>query len=157
MTIVFYFIPQGQPSLAVWMTLEALGLDYEAKVVDFLSGEHKSESYKKITYLGQVPAITDGDLCLGERCVPMDSLRILMCSSRIHDIYYELILFIHNSRAIATYLCNQYGAKQGKADLYPVDPKVRAVVDMHLYYDFSLYQSIYGYVVRTFSKRPFNI
>ena len=37
------------------------------------------------------------------------------------------------SRAIATYLCNQYEKGDDKTRLYPVNPKARAIVDQVLY------------------------
>lgn len=50
-----YYAP-GTCSLAVWTSLEWLGLDYEVERVKL-----GSEEYKKITPLGAVPALDTGD------------------------------------------------------------------------------------------------
>ncbi|TRY66937.1 hypothetical protein TCAL_07652 [Tigriopus californicus] len=51
---------------------------------------------------------------------------------------------MNESRAIATYLANAYG-KDSK--LYPVDPKVRAVVDQRLYFDMGVFYKAIGDII----------
>lgn len=84
------------------MVLEALEVPYKLNVVDLENKKQKEAEYLKINPKGQVPAITVGDFCLAE------------------------------SRAIATYLCNEY-ADDKHNYLYPVEPKARAKVDRLLY------------------------
>lgn len=67
MTIEFYYFYLSPPSRAVWMVLEEMGLKYNKNVIDIMSGKHKTEEYKKINQRQKVPALKDGDLCMGER------------------------------------------------------------------------------------------
>lgn len=46
------------------LLLSMLGVGYESVPVDFAKGAHKSPEYLKINPFGQVPALTDGDVCL---------------------------------------------------------------------------------------------
>jgi len=79
MVLQFYHHPASQPSRAVYMTIRALGIEHDIHIVDLLSGKQKSPEFLKINPRGKVPAIKDGDFCLGE------------------------------SRAIQAYLINQHG------------------------------------------------
>lgn len=63
----FYYHPFSPPSRNVWMVLEALGLSYEAKEINLLKGEQKSEEYKSKNPRQKVPTIEDGDFCVSER------------------------------------------------------------------------------------------
>lgn len=67
MPLQFYYHPGSPPSKAVWMLLEEMGIEYEPHVVNLLSGENKTEEYKKVNPLCQVPAIVDGNFKLWER------------------------------------------------------------------------------------------
>ena len=66
-TIEFYFHPMSPPSRAAWMTLEELGLQYNANEVNIMTGEQKTEAFKKISLRQRVPAIKVGDFCVAER------------------------------------------------------------------------------------------
>jgi glutathione S-transferase len=44
--------------------LKILGLDFESKMMDLANGEHKEPEFLAINPLGQVPALTDGDVVL---------------------------------------------------------------------------------------------
>lgn len=65
----FYYHSISPPSQAVWMTLNMLGVNYEAKELKLFEGEQRSDWYKKINPLGKVPAIKDGEFTLAERFV----------------------------------------------------------------------------------------
>ena len=67
MVLQFYHHPASQPSRAVYMTIRALGIEHDIHVIDLLSGKQKSPEFLKINPRGKVPAIKDGDFCLGER------------------------------------------------------------------------------------------
>jgi len=79
MVLQFYHHPASQPSRAVYMTIRALGIEHDIHIVDLLAGEQKKPEFLKINPRGKVPAIKDGDFCMGE------------------------------SRAIQAYLINQHG------------------------------------------------
>ena len=55
------------------------------------------------------------------------------------------------SRAVATYLCNQYGAT---SQLYPKDPKARAKVDQVLYISEDVSSNVVAYTVGAFDFDP---
>lgn len=67
MAIEFYYFYLSPPSRAVWMVLEQLGLQYNKNLVDLMSGKHKTDEYKKINPRQKLPALKDGDFCVGER------------------------------------------------------------------------------------------
>jgi glutathione S-transferase len=46
------------------MLLSMLGVDYERVPVDLAKGEHKTPEFLKMNPRGQVPVLTDGDVCL---------------------------------------------------------------------------------------------
>lgn len=58
---------QSRALRAVWMANE-LGLDYDQDTLDFRSGVLREPAYLSINRAGHVPAIEDGDFCLGESC-----------------------------------------------------------------------------------------
>lgn len=64
--LTIYYHPFSFPSLSSLFTAEALGLEYERKIVDLQSGEQRSESFMEINPFSRVPAIKDGDFCLSE-------------------------------------------------------------------------------------------
>ena len=58
---------QSRALRAVWMANE-LGLDYEQDTMDFRSGVTRKPEFLSVNRAGHVPAIEDGDFCLGESC-----------------------------------------------------------------------------------------
>ena len=69
MTIEFFFMNVSPPSRMVWMTLKALKLDFDAKVVNLMEGAHKKPEYLAINQRGKIPAIKDGDYVIAERYI----------------------------------------------------------------------------------------
>nr|XP_002125923.1 glutathione S-transferase 1-like [Ciona intestinalis] len=78
--VTFYSSVFSPPCRGLWMVLKASGVDFILKETDILSGEHKKPEYLAVNSLGTVPALKDGNLCIGE------------------------------SRAIMQYVCNRYAA-----------------------------------------------
>ncbi|MEP6344074.1 MAG: glutathione S-transferase family protein [Maricaulaceae bacterium] len=61
-----YYHPLSFPSLTVVFAAEAMGIDYERKIIDLPAGEHKSEAYLAVNPYGKIPAMSDGDFNLSE-------------------------------------------------------------------------------------------
>ncbi|KAJ4785417.1 Glutathione S-transferase [Rhynchospora pubera] len=57
----------SEPSRAVIIFCRANDVEFEEVVIDLSKGQHKTTEYAKINPMGQVPAITDGELNLYER------------------------------------------------------------------------------------------
>ncbi|KAK9874919.1 hypothetical protein WA026_005734 [Henosepilachna vigintioctopunctata] len=104
MTIDLYYMGGCPPCRAVLFVVKALGVRVNLKKVNLREKEHLTPEYIKINPQHTVPTLIDDDLILSE------------------------------SRAIITYLANQYGKDDG---LYPKDIRKRAVVDQRLYFDAS--------------------
>lgn len=56
-----YFAHFSPPARTVLMTIRNLGLDVELKHVDFSKGDNKTDEYKKINPLNQVPVLVEED------------------------------------------------------------------------------------------------
>lgn len=69
MSLLLYCHPQSPPSQAIRMILKELGVEFNEKIINLMTGEQKNEEYQKVNPLGQVPALKDGDNILVERCV----------------------------------------------------------------------------------------
>ena len=67
MVVKLYHFSPSPPGRAVHMTLKALGIEHEIHTISTFKGENKTDSFLKINPRGKIPAIEDGDLCLGER------------------------------------------------------------------------------------------
>ena len=61
------------------------------------------------------------------------------------------------SRAISTYLCNQYEKGDDSTRLYPIDPKARGIVDQILYVSENTSETITKYLVRILVADVFKI
>ena len=61
-----YLDPCTVNSRKVLAGLKLLGVEYDFHHINFFTGEHKSDEYKKINPMATVPAATDGDLILTE-------------------------------------------------------------------------------------------
>jgi glutathione S-transferase len=66
MTIQIYCDPCTVNSRKVLAGLEQLKADYNQNFIDYSTGQHKSDEFKKINPHATVPAATDGDLILTE-------------------------------------------------------------------------------------------
>ncbi|XP_071569699.1 glutathione S-transferase 1-like [Temnothorax nylanderi] len=113
MPIDLYQVPGSAPCRAVRLAATAVGVDVNLKYTDIMAGEHLKPEFLKMNPQHTIPTLDDNGLYLWE------------------------------SRAIMSYLANQYGKNDS---LYPKDPKKRAVVDQRLYFDLAtLYQSFADY------------
>ena len=104
-----YGMSLSAPCRIVNMTAECLGLDYEFKVVDLMAGEHMKPEFLAMNPQHNIPTMKDGDFVMNE------------------------------SRAIAAYLVNKYGADD---KLYPKDAEIRARVDQRLYFDMGVFYKV---------------
>merc|ERR1712048_405494 len=112
MGITLYHNDISPPSRAVWAILKHLDIEFEVKKLDLLTQEHKQDWYLKINPIGQVPFLVDNDFSMPE------------------------------SRAIMTYLIDQYADKSKNDHLYPADdPKGRAKVDALLFWSMGYHQA----------------
>ncbi|KAL1139450.1 hypothetical protein AAG570_006434 [Ranatra chinensis] len=102
MTIDFYYTPGSAPCRGVQLAAKALGVELNLKLVDLMNGEHLKPEFIKLNPQHNVPTLDDNGFVINE------------------------------SRAIMTYLADQYGKDES---LYPKDAKKRAVVNQRLYFD----------------------
>lgn len=65
MSIVLYHHPYSRAATVVWM-LEEVGVDYELRFVDLLSGAHKAPELLALNPMGKLPILTDGDVVVTE-------------------------------------------------------------------------------------------
>nr|AUO28661.1 glutathione S-transferase delta [Lasioderma serricorne]QWV59551.1 glutathione S-transferase delta 1 [Lasioderma serricorne] len=113
MPIDFYYIPGSAPCRIVLLAAKAVGVELNLKLTDLMKQEHLTPEFIKLNPQHTVPTINDNGFVLWE------------------------------SRAIATYLADQYGKNDA---LYPKDAKKRALVDQRLYFDMgTLYQRFADY------------
>ncbi|EDV22066.1 expressed hypothetical protein [Trichoplax adhaerens] len=64
--VLFYVDPVSEPCRSVQMFLDATNIPYEAKIINLLTAEHRTDEYKAINPTQTVPAIAHGDLKLFE-------------------------------------------------------------------------------------------
>tara|TARA_B100001939_G_scaffold348216_2_gene374225 strand:+ start:1414 stop:2049 length:636 start_codon:yes stop_codon:yes gene_type:complete len=72
MKLYGYFRSSAAYRLRIALNLK--GLEYEQVAVNLLKGEHKAEAYHKVNAQGFVPALTDGDLTLGQSMAMLEYL-----------------------------------------------------------------------------------
>jgi glutathione S-transferase len=65
MAIVLHHHPFSRAANVVWM-LEELGVPYELKFVDILSGANKKDDVTKLNPMGKLPILQDGDALVTE-------------------------------------------------------------------------------------------
>ncbi|XP_033098619.1 glutathione S-transferase theta-1-like [Anneissia japonica] len=85
MSITVYYHPLSQPSRAIVLFCRLNKIKHETKVVDFSKEEHKSPEYTAIQPSQVVPAIKDGDFCLGESTA---IVRYLAAKYKVADHWY---------------------------------------------------------------------
>jgi len=114
MPIDLYYQSESSPSRAVLMVAKHLKIPVNIKLMNVLNGDQLKPEFLELNPQHTLPTIVDDGMSLWE------------------------------SRAIITYLCNQYAPN---SPLYPRDVNERALVDRWLQYDLgSLYKSILDYI-----------
>ena len=77
----FYYMDLSPPCRAVWLTLSALGLSPNMKVVDLFKEEHNKPDFVAINPQHCVPTLVDGKLTIWERYVCLDSNTIAILNT----------------------------------------------------------------------------
>lgn len=65
MSIVLYHHPWSRAANVVWM-LEEVGVPYELRFVDIMSGAHKGPDILALNAMGKIPILTDGEALVTE-------------------------------------------------------------------------------------------
>ena len=66
MTIVLHGFPMSPNTRRALLALEETGSDYRLEPVDLMSGQQKSDAYRKLNPTARVPTLVDGDIVLWE-------------------------------------------------------------------------------------------
>ena len=66
MTAKLYCFAESGNAYKAALTMELAGFDYEQVFVDFFNGEARSDSFKAINPMAEVPVMVDGDLTLSQ-------------------------------------------------------------------------------------------
>ncbi|MEP2030408.1 MAG: glutathione S-transferase family protein [Paracoccaceae bacterium] len=66
MPIKLYCFGESGNAYKAALTLQLSGLEWEPVFVDFFNGEARSEAFRKINSMGEVPVMVDGDLTLSQ-------------------------------------------------------------------------------------------
>ena len=66
MTIKFYCFGESGNAYKAALPLELSGLVWQPVFVDFFNGETRSEAFRKLNPMGEVPVLVDGDLVLSQ-------------------------------------------------------------------------------------------
>ncbi len=66
MTIVLHGFPMSPNTRRALLALEETGSDYRLEPVDLMSGQQKSDAYRKLNPTARVPTLVDGDVVLWE-------------------------------------------------------------------------------------------
>ena len=64
MPLILYDMPRSGHAHRVRLLLSLLDVEYEQVMVDMTNGEHKTAEYLKLSPLGQVPTLVDGDIVI---------------------------------------------------------------------------------------------
>ncbi|KAK7602938.1 hypothetical protein V9T40_006912 [Parthenolecanium corni] len=108
MPIDLYYTPGSAPCRSILLTAKLLGVDLNLKLVNLHEGEHLKPEFLKLNPQHTIPTLVDDGFSIWE------------------------------SRAIITYLAEQYGKNDS---LYPKDARKRALVVQRLFFDATtLYQ-----------------
>lgn len=76
MTLTLYDYPRSGHAHRIRLFLSILRLPYESKLVDMQKNEHKDPDYRKLSPLGQVPTLVDGDFVITDSTAALVYLAI---------------------------------------------------------------------------------
>lgn len=71
MTITLYDAAASGHAHRVRLFLSLLGIEHETVTIDLRKNEHKTDAYRKLSPLGQVPTLTDGDIVVTDSCAAL--------------------------------------------------------------------------------------
>jgi glutathione S-transferase len=66
MTMVLHGFPMSPNTRRALLALEEVGADHRLEPVDLMTGQQKSEAYRKLNPTARVPTLVDGDVVLWE-------------------------------------------------------------------------------------------
>ena len=66
MTIKLYCMGESGNAYKAALALELSGLEWEPVYVDFFGGETRTEAFREINVMGEVPVLVDGDVTLAQ-------------------------------------------------------------------------------------------
>ncbi len=73
--MIDFYCGSGSPyAWRVWLALEHKAVPYELHMLSFSAGDLRTDAFRAINPRGRVPAITDGDLALGESAAIVEYL-----------------------------------------------------------------------------------
>ncbi len=72
MTIKLHCFGESGNSYKAALALELSGLEWEPVFVDFFNGETRTEEFRKLNPMGEVPVMVDGDIVLSQSGVIQD-------------------------------------------------------------------------------------
>lgn len=76
MTMTLYDWPRSGHAHRIRLFMSILGVPYESVMVDMQKGEHKDPEYRKLSPLGQVPTLVDGDTVITDSTAALIYLAI---------------------------------------------------------------------------------
>ncbi|KAH8254795.1 hypothetical protein KR032_012223 [Drosophila birchii] len=122
--LTLYGIDASPPVRSVLLTLNALGLDFEYKIVNLMTGDHLKPEYLKINPLHTVPTLADDDFYINDShainaylvskygkddsLYPKDLQQRAIVDQRL---YYDSSVLVSTGRALTTPL------REGKTEI----------------------------------------
>lgn len=137
MPIDLYYMSLSAPCRAVLLTAKMAGVEVNLKTVNLMAGEHMKPEFLKINPQHTVPCLDDSGFVLTESRAICAYL-----ANKVKLDKFEFFLM----RNITTEFENFFwGEKYGKNDnLYPKEPKDRALVDQRLYFDLGVFYASFA-------------
>jgi glutathione S-transferase len=130
MTAKFYCFGESGNAYKAALTMELAGFDYTPVHVDFFKGEARSDAFRKISVMGEVPVMVDGDVTLTQSGViqqyVVDKTGKLGGSDA--DKYEVLRWVLWDNHKMSS----QAGPTRFLMNFLPADKRPQAVIDFNL-------------------------